>query len=150
MKTLPIVFATVLASSLVSATHAAAPAGKITQRVVSFADLDLRQNADAASSCATLRRSSASQTTLEVTTKTTLQIRAGLLLCGLLTCAGPACADAVTDWNEITMAAVTAARPGPVGMLDVALVQVARQEDANVQPLFGRGSGHFLLPVDDE
>jgi hypothetical protein len=34
-------------------------------------------------------------------------------------------ADAVTDWNEITLTAVTAGRPGPIGMVDVALVQVA-------------------------
>jgi hypothetical protein len=34
-------------------------------------------------------------------------------------------ADAVTDWNAITMDAVTAARPGPQGMLDAALVHVA-------------------------
>jgi hypothetical protein len=52
-------------------------------------------------------------------------LRAGLALCALTICSGTASADAVTDWNEITMAAVTASRPGPIGMLDVALVQVA-------------------------
>jgi hypothetical protein len=34
-------------------------------------------------------------------------------------------ADAVTDWNEITLAAVTAGRPGTIGIVDIALVQVA-------------------------
>jgi len=43
----------------------------------------------------------------------------------LIAGAGPACADAVTDWNEITVQAATVGRPGPIGMVDVALVQVA-------------------------
>src|SRR5690348_3839900 len=34
-------------------------------------------------------------------------------------------ADAVTDWNEITLTAVTAGRPGTIGVVDIALVQVA-------------------------
>lgn len=34
-------------------------------------------------------------------------------------------ADAVTEWNEITMTAVIAGRPGPQGSLDTALVQIA-------------------------
>ena len=34
-------------------------------------------------------------------------------------------ADAVTDWNEITLNAVNAGRPGTIGIVDVALVQVA-------------------------
>jgi hypothetical protein len=55
----------------------------------------------------------------------TMKTRASVLLSGLLACTGTAFADAVTDWNEITMNAVTASRPGPVGMADVALVQVA-------------------------
>lgn len=33
--------------------------------------------------------------------------------------------NAVVDWNEIAMTAVTAQRPGPQSMLDIALVQVA-------------------------
>ncbi len=45
--------------------------------------------------------------------------------CALAIWTGSVSADAVTDWNDITMAAVTASRPGPAGMLDVALVQVA-------------------------
>jgi hypothetical protein len=54
---------------------------------------------------------------------------AGLILCGLLGGAGPALADgtadAVVDWNQITVDAVTAGRPGPIGIVDIALVQVA-------------------------
>lgn len=46
-------------------------------------------------------------------------------VCTFLSWAGPVAADAVTDWNEITMAAVAAGRPGPVGSLDTALVQIA-------------------------
>ena len=37
----------------------------------------------------------------------------------------PTHADVITDWNEITMAAVATGRPGAVGQLDVALVQIA-------------------------
>lgn len=49
----------------------------------------------------------------------------GLLLAGLAVSGSPAFADAVTDWNEITLQAVTAGRPGPIGTVDIALVQVA-------------------------
>lgn len=49
----------------------------------------------------------------------------GLLLVGIVASAAPAFADAVTDWNEITLQAVTAGRPGPIGAVDIALVQVA-------------------------
>jgi hypothetical protein len=49
----------------------------------------------------------------------------GLMLAMLLGTAAPAFADAVTDWNEITVAAVAAGRPGPIGIVDIALVQVA-------------------------
>lgn len=49
----------------------------------------------------------------------------GLMLVGLLGSATPALADAVTDWNEITAAAVVTGRPGPIGIVDIALVQVA-------------------------
>ena len=50
-----------------------------------------------------------------------------LILCGLLGGAGPACADtdAVVHWNQITVDAVTAGRPGPIGIVDIALVQIA-------------------------
>jgi hypothetical protein len=54
-----------------------------------------------------------------------LKLVARTVVCALPIWAGSVCADAVTDWNDITMAAVTASRPGPAGMLDVALVQVA-------------------------
>lgn len=50
---------------------------------------------------------------------------AGLMACGVLGGVGSACADAVVDWNEITVAAVNIGRPGPVSSLDIALVQVA-------------------------
>ena len=49
----------------------------------------------------------------------------GLMLVGLLSGATPALADAVTDWNEITVQAATVGRPGPIGIVDIALVQVA-------------------------
>jgi hypothetical protein len=56
---------------------------------------------------------------------------AGLILCGLFGSAQVACADgradmdAVVDWNQITVDAVTAGRPGPIGIVDIALVHVA-------------------------
>jgi hypothetical protein len=46
-------------------------------------------------------------------------------ICALASWTGPVSADAVTDWNEITMTAVATGRPGPVGSLDTALVQIA-------------------------
>jgi hypothetical protein len=49
----------------------------------------------------------------------------GMVMCGALGFSALAQADAVTDWNAITMDAVTSARPGPQGMLDVALVHIA-------------------------
>jgi hypothetical protein len=49
----------------------------------------------------------------------------GLMLVGLLGGAAPVFADAVTDWNEITVQSVSAGRPGPIGIVDIALVQVA-------------------------
>ena len=39
--------------------------------------------------------------------------------------AGPARSDAVVDWNEIAQPAIAAGRPGPIGAMDSALVQVA-------------------------
>jgi UrcA family protein len=47
MKTPSIVFATMLTSALIGTAHAARPGDEARQRVVSFADLDLSQNADA-------------------------------------------------------------------------------------------------------
>jgi hypothetical protein len=48
-----------------------------------------------------------------------------LVFLALLGTATPAHADAVTTWNAITLRAVTAGRPGPQGILDIALVQAA-------------------------
>src|SRR6187455_2186775 len=52
-----------------------------------------------------------------------------LLLCGLLGGAAgvraDTTADAVVDRNQITVDAVTAGRPGPIGMVDIALVHIA-------------------------
>jgi hypothetical protein len=49
---------------------------------------------------------------------------AALSLCGGIA-AGPARGDAVVDWNEIAQQAIVAGRPGPIGVVDSALVQVA-------------------------
>ena len=60
---------------------------------------------------------------------------------------GSARANAVTDWNEVTVryvvggAGIPAGRPGPVGFLDVALVQVA-VHDA-VQAIEGRYAPYY-------
>jgi hypothetical protein len=48
-----------------------------------------------------------------------------LVACTALALPGLVSADAVTDWNEITVAAVTTGRPGPIGQMDIALVQIA-------------------------
>jgi len=48
----------------------------------------------------------------------------GLVLL-LLGAVAPAQADAVVDWNEITVQAASVGRPGPIGIVDIALVQVA-------------------------
>ncbi len=52
----------------------------------------------------------------------------GMVMCGALGVPALAQADAVTDWNAITMDAVTVMRPGPQGMLDVALVHIAMHD----------------------
>jgi hypothetical protein len=57
----------------------------------------------------------------------------GLIACGFIALAGPAGAEtqagnvtnAVVDWNEITITAASAGRPGHLSSLDIALVQVA-------------------------
>lgn len=53
----------------------------------------------------------------------------GLMLCGLLMHATYAHADngddPVVEWNRITVDAVTMGRPGPIGTVDIALVQIA-------------------------
>jgi hypothetical protein len=46
-------------------------------------------------------------------------------VCSLIGVAGQACGDAVTDWNEIAQAAIVTGRPGPIGAVDSALIQVA-------------------------
>jgi hypothetical protein len=46
-------------------------------------------------------------------------------VCGCIGLAAPAWGDAVTDWNEIAQAAIASGRPGPIGAVDSALVQVA-------------------------
>jgi hypothetical protein len=50
-----------------------------------------------------------------------------LFVCGFFMATAPAHADAVTDWNAITVDAVAVGRPGPgpIGVVDVALVQIA-------------------------
>jgi hypothetical protein len=61
----------------------------------------------------------------------------GLMVCVFVASVAPAGADAVTDWNAITVqAAVAAGRPGPTAGLDIALVQAA-VHDA-VQSIDGR------------
>jgi hypothetical protein len=52
----------------------------------------------------------------------------GMVMCGALGFSALAQADAVTDWNAITMDAVTVMRPGPQGMLDVSLVHIAMHD----------------------
>jgi hypothetical protein len=49
----------------------------------------------------------------------------GFLVCVGLSWASSAHADAVTYWNDVTVEAVTAGRPGGPGFLDVALVHAA-------------------------
>lgn len=49
---------------------------------------------------------------------------AALGLCGGIA-GGPASGDAVVDWNEIAQQAIVTGRPGPIGALDSALIQVA-------------------------
>ncbi len=50
---------------------------------------------------------------------------AGFVFCASLSWAAPVCADSVTYWNDVTVQAVTAERPGGPGFLDMALVQAA-------------------------
>jgi hypothetical protein len=59
----------------------------------------------------------------------TLRRLTGLIVCGYLSWAGSASADAVVDWNAIASqaiaTAVAAGRPVPVTALDLAMVQAA-------------------------
>lgn len=50
---------------------------------------------------------------------------AALILCGSWSWPAAIYADAVTDWNEIAQPAIAAGRPGPIGVMDSALVQIA-------------------------
>jgi hypothetical protein len=50
---------------------------------------------------------------------------AALGVCGFIGLAAPAWGDTVTDWNEIAQAAIVTGRPGPIGAVDSALIQVA-------------------------
>src|SRR5262245_33186408 len=59
-----------------------------------------------------------------------------VVLSWIVWAAGPAMADAVADWNDTAVAAVTVGRPGGPGALDMALVQAA-VHDA-VQAIEGR------------
>jgi len=65
-----------------------------------------------------------------------LRCFAGLVIGISLGVAGPASADAVTDWNARTMTCAGVNRPGVPGLLDVAIVQAA-VHDA-VQAIQGR------------
>ena len=76
----------------------------------------------------------------------------GLMLVGLLGGAAPALADAVTDWNEITVQAATVGRPGPIGIIDIALVQVAVHDavqaiDRQFEPYHADDSGSPGSPL---
>ena len=66
---------------------------------------------------------------------------ATLIVCGSMIGSAPAFADAVTDWNEIAAASVAAGRPGPIGQVDLALVQAA-VHDA-VQAIEGRFEPYY-------
>jgi hypothetical protein len=55
--------------------------------------------------------------------KTALVRATTLVLFTHLGVTAPAFADAVTYWNEVTLPAVIIGRPGPPGLLDIALVR---------------------------
>ena len=79
-------------------------------------------------------------------TITRLRGLAGLLACGFLGWTAPACGDAVNDWNAIANTAVAAGRPGPSGVLDLALVQAAVHDavqalDRRYEPYFAEVKG---------
>lgn len=59
--------------------------------------------------------------------------------------AGTAYANAVTQWNDIAVQAVTAGRAGPPGLLDLVLVHTA-VHDA-VQPLEGRFEPYYFTGI---
>jgi hypothetical protein len=57
---------------------------------------------------------------------------AGLVVGVWLLSAVSALADPVTFWNSVTVSAVTSGRPGPPGLLDIALVQAAVHDAVQV------------------
>src|SRR5258705_10135842 len=70
----------------------------------------------------------------------------GLILCGYLAWTVPVAANAVTDWNAIAVAAVSAGRPGAPGGVDLALIQAAVHDavqaiDGRFQPYHVKISG---------
>jgi hypothetical protein len=74
------------------------------------------------------------------------KLLAGLIVGGILGASAPANADAVTDWNAIALDAVSAERPGTIGLVDVALVQVAVHDavqalDRRYEPYFAEVEG---------
>lgn len=75
----------------------------------------------------------------------TLRRLAVLIVCGYLSWAGPALADAVGDWNAITSQAVAAAipaRPGPAQILDYAKVHAAVYDA--VQAIEGKYEPYYV------
>src|SRR5688572_19375948 len=66
---------------------------------------------------------------------------AGLLASALLGASAVASANAVTDWNDIAASSVAAGRAGPIGQMDLALVQVA-VHDA-IQAIEGRFEPYY-------
>jgi hypothetical protein len=63
--------------------------------------------------------------------------RVSSIACACLIWAGPACADVVVDWNQIAAQHIgAAARPGPSGVFDFAMVHVAIHDA--IQALEGR------------
>ena len=63
-----------------------------------------------------------------IMTSTSLKKLTGLVVGVALSWAAPAFADAVSDWNEIAAASVSAGRPGGIGQVDLALTQVAMHD----------------------
>jgi hypothetical protein len=66
---------------------------------------------------------------------------AGLVACVFLCWSAPVLADAATDWNEIAAASVAAGRPGPIGQMDLALVEAAAHDA--VQAIEGRYEPYY-------
>ena len=71
------------------------------------------------------------------------QSAAGLVATICLASAAPANADAVTTWNPRILACVTVGRPGPTGLIDIALAHAA-MHDA-VQAIQGRFESYYYV-----